>query len=299
MAWTTLAEVKRHIQAGTNTPTVISNEEMILEATTQSLLLHGKVDAESEAVKICRQIIPTSEGPLVLTSTVPQSLANPYIIPGTVVVAADALLATVYIENKDYVVNYTNGTVERCTTGSSIPSPGTIYIWYLKFSLLSRSTDYEIDNTAGAINRRVGGTIPDHATVFVDYSHSEGSVTDELIEQAIIEAEEYMALKLKGSVSTTQPDQTLKSAATYYALRAIACDQAYKTLQAERSSASDNIADIWMKLAEKYERMAIEFFSKYVNISQLNAGGILQNQATGSRARSIEVPSPSVPIRRR
>jgi hypothetical protein len=277
--------IKAHLQSSeVEIPNVIDSK-LELTGLDDCQLPNNNITGASEVVKIIRSETLLNATAL-LVGTIPVAV-TPYLVRGSIHVT-DTTGATYYVENRDFIIDYATGTIERASTGSTIPSGSTVIVWRLAYDVLIRNTDYRISYDAGTIARIAGTSIPDGATVYVDYSHGQSTITDDLIKRAIIEAEEFMSDKMSNTAAT---GEGLTMAANYYALSIIALSQAAKELKS-RSNNSDDLAKVWNTLQESYLSRAIVAFKPFANTGDLNPGGVMQNRY--SRERSISRTSPSV-----
>lgn len=274
----------------------VRNERITLTLYDASQLQHKQINENSEDIKRIATFIPhaDSKNPVTLNSNIEVTLDFQKIVWDTVVVADSLALLVIYLENIDYIIDYDNGTIRRTSVGSAIPSGGQVYVWYQPFAVLSRSSDYNIDYNAGTINRRAGTLLPDGCTIYCDYSHTQITFSDELIKELIYEMESFISPRLKAGYTLDSPDPGLKSAATNFVLYLFCLSQDLKELSIAGSSNSDDLAERWAELSDKYLTTANTLFSKYVNVSSLQFGGLVQNRWVTNRSRTMQ--SPSVPI---
>lgn len=302
--WTDLDTVKKHLQTITVPNANVENERHVLSGVVDSQMQFTNVDTGTEEVKICQIVAPYQDAlsPITLTGTVEVNLTFPEIVWESVVVASDQHLTTVFAENFDYIIDYDAGTIKRTDTGSSIPSGSTVYVWYLYFHVFTKNVDYLIDYSAGQIRRIAtgsGGTIPDGATVFIDYSHSQTTPADDLISQAITEAESWMLCRLDPNYSCTSSDQGLTDAATFFALAIINLGESQRmlALNLEESSA---ISNRHHELATRYNAMGLSSFQCFSRALALEFGGIIQNRNSGpGYDRNLQSPTVNPRYRRK
>ena len=263
MPWTNLATVRKHLQETSIAATVIENEEHVLIGENEAQLEHKSITSSSEEVKTIDLASPYTAGQKTLTGTNWTTLTHENLVPDTMVVTADEALDTVYIEGTDYVVDYELGKLKR-TAGSSIQSGGTVYVWYFYFSVHVKDTDYEIDYDSGELNRIDGGGIADTSTVYVDYTTSAGTVTDDLINQAITEAEDKILARLKDGYDASSADQGLKTGATELALSIICNAKAMDMMLKQPSDQADGAANQWRGISKRYQAQAWETLDRFL-----------------------------------
>jgi hypothetical protein len=252
--WTNSDIISKHLQDLVLNQPDISDYEMILEGIQNNPLAHQNIVDGSVTVKIQRSL-DLSFKEVTLIGTTPSSI-EPYLIKGMILVTLDTSFQTVYVENKDFIIDYTAGTIERASVNCSISSGTTVYVYYIPFDICVLNTDYGVNYVDGQIRRIVGSSIPDSATVFVDYSFSTSSSPTELIETSIIEAESYMSTFL---IDVTSEDDILQSIATYFSLSIICNSFGIKELR-YRSDNSDSLSKQWNSLATSFREKAESLF---------------------------------------
>lgn len=298
MGYTDREILKKHVQNDLPAIPNVIDETCQLELFAGTQLSHTNVDTDSERVKILRQVTPTGPISLTLAGTTPSATGATYLVRNSIMVTADISGLSPLIENKDYIVDYELGTIYRASLDSDIDDGDTVYVWFLAFTLLTSGSDYNIDYDEGTITRRAGSSIPEGATVFVDYSHSQQTVSDQLIDQAILEAEGFMEQNVDSEHPPTATDQAIKAAANYYALSIICLSQAGKELRTARDDSAD-IAKQWYSLGEKYLTLAAINFSPFLKLLELYAGGLMKNRSVTNRSQAIQSPTVTPRYRRR
>lgn len=299
MALTDIETIRKVIQAEKITIPDEINESLKLKLLEGAQLEFSNITENSETVKIIRVNTPQadSHNPITLNNQNPVDLDAQKIVPNSGVVAIDLTLTTVYIENRDYIIDYENGTVARTSIGSTIANGGQVFVWYLPFVVLTNGDDYGIDYQSGRINRRTGTTIPNEAVVYVDYNHTETSPGESLIKELIEEMEAFIEPRLKSGITLNSADKGLKAASTNYVLYSYCLAACIKELTIARRDQSDDIAKQWSALSEKYLANAKIMFGKYLAVSTQQLGGVIENRYTKNRRRIIQSPSVSRRIR--
>jgi len=298
--WTDQATVKIHIQVPpVNTPRVF-NERVELINTDYSELKHRNLDADSVVVKQVQLNAPYTEAKTVtLSGSTDFQLTFTHLSWDSVVVASDSALSTLYTEFIDYVVDYTAGTIRRTETlTSSIPDGGTVHMWYLYFNVFTEGSDYDEDLGNGRIRRTaLTSTIENESAVRVDYSHSDATPTDQLIDQAILEAEGWMEERLASEFTTSSTDQGLQSAATFLTLAIVANDMSFRESIDTRDERED-VAKRWMELAQQYWAQGLSFFGKFSRGLDRLDGGLIQKRNHGPSAKR-SITNPTITVRQR
>lgn len=255
MSWTDRSIVKTHLQDARIDSLHVEDEPATLEETAAAVLAHRLLTEDSETVKWCTLKKPTADGPIVLEDTDWSDLAHANIVPDSVLVALDETIFQVWVCEKDYIIDYEQGRIRRTET-SSIPSEIPVMVYYLYYTPFQGTTDYTIDYDAGLLTRVDGGSIPDGATVLVDYDVAAATISDALIDQAIVEAEDKILVHLSSDYGPSSPDQGLKTGATELTLAIVAEAMALEALQNELLSNAEDRAAEWLALAQKLEVQA-------------------------------------------
>ncbi len=280
MSWTNTATVRKHLQQTSAAPTEIEDEAHVLSGTDEVQLEHLSVSSGSEEVKTIDIGSPYSQGAKILTGTNWTSLTRQDLVPDTIVVTGDQALDTVYVEGTDYVVDYELGKIRR-VSGTSIPDGGTVYVWYFYFTVHIKDTDYEIDYSSGKLNRIDGGGIADSSTVYVDYSTSAGTVTDDLIGEAITEAEDKILARLKDEYSASSTDQGLKTGATELSLAIICNGKAMDMMLNLPSDEADGAACQWRQMSHRFAAQAWETLDRFLKARSWRGAQAQRNQSWG------------------
>lgn len=252
--WTTPTLVKDHLLHVFTGALHFEDEEVKLVGTTPTALQHRRLSAGSEVVKWNIGKIPI-EDTVTMTGTTPESLTYGNIVKGSVFVALHPILTTTYVEEKDYIVDYLKGTIQRTST-STIISATTVYVWYLYSTLLILTTDYTIDYETGELTRVAGWGIPDGATVLIDYDVEMSTIADALIDAAIVEAEDKILLHLSASYTIASGDQGLKTGSMELAISIITQALAIYALQFPSLTDSDQRAEEFRQLSLRFENQA-------------------------------------------
>jgi hypothetical protein len=278
MSWTTLAIVRKHLQETSAPVTAVENEAHVLTAEDPVQLGSASVTTGSEEVKSIDLGSPYSAGTIVLNATNWRRVPHDDLVHDTVVVAAEPALNTVYIEGTDYVVDYEQGRLKRAA-GSAIPDGGTVYVWYFYYTVHARDTDYTIDYDAGQLARVGSGAIADGSTVYVDYATAAGTVTDDLINQAILEAEDKILARLKEDYGTGSTDQGLVTGATELALAVVCNAQAMETIRRRPSDEADGAAAQWREISKRFEAQAWRTLDRFLKTRARRGSAAVRNES--------------------
>lgn len=299
MPLTDLETIKKLIQAEEVFIPDIRNERAALALFERSQMNHSNIVEGTEVVKIIRTAVPIKNAVNpTLTDQDAFNLVSGKIVPDTVVVADDALLTTVYVENDDYIIDYDLGTIERTNIGTTIGNGATVHVWYVPFVVLTGGSDYNFHHSEGQLNRRAGTTIPTKAMVFIDYTHAEGLPSDTLIVEMITEMESFIEPRLKPGFTLASSDEGLKTAASNYVMWGLCLALSFRELNVGGKDNSDDLAKRWQDLSKLYMGAAQQMFGKYLRTSTQQWGGMVQNRFVKDRTRKSQSPSVPVSIRR-
>jgi hypothetical protein len=217
-------------------------------------------------------------GAVTLTGTSWRSLSHANLVPDSAVVAGNLSLDTVYVEGTDYVMDYEQGKLKR-VSGTAIPDGGTVYVWYFYYTVHVKDTDYQMDYNAGKLNRTAAGAIADGSTVYVDYTTSAGTVTDDLINEAITEAEDKILARLKDEYSGSSTDQGLKTGATELSLAIICNAKAMDMMLKSPSDEADGAANQWRAMSLRYDEQAWETLDRFLKSRSRRGSVAVQNES--------------------
>jgi hypothetical protein len=255
MSFTSLSIIKKHLLSSAFGPTVVQNAEVVLADVTEVELPHHNLVEGSELVKRLADNQPRTDMGIILSGYERVSLSDIRPVKGSIVVTPTETLATIYIEEHDYQSDYIRGQIRRIP-GTMIPDNQQVIVYYENYSVFNPDTDYLLDPVRGVLRRREGGAIPDGAIVLVDYTVQAGNVTDELILQALTEADDRIEQTLASGFTLASTDQGLITGETELVLAILARDRAADVLSSRGSSDAAGRAKEWQSLATLYETKA-------------------------------------------
>jgi hypothetical protein len=280
MAWTSLEIIKKHLQDSGVVIEKVHDEVHVLVGIESVQLNHVYIKSDSEKVKTIDFTIPYADGENILYGTTWKPLDHAQIVPNTVVVASDQLLSIVYEEGVDYVMDYELGEIKRDVEGS-IPDGGIVYVWYQYYKLHTKNTDYIIDEEAGSIARIEGGGIGDGSQVWVDYKIDALTVSENLINEGITEAEGKILDRLSSDYNASSTEQGLKTGATELTLSIVARGMAAEAMRMYPSNKAAEVSKQWQTLSIRYEKQAWETLSKFLASSELRSAKVQANVSLG------------------
>ena len=277
MSFTNIDLVKKHIREHHLGATQIENVNCHLLGETPFQLPHINILLDSERVKGKEQNVPTQEN-ISFSSSDTVFLSHQELIFDTVVVAKDSSLGEIYVENIDYSIDYDNGTITRIEDGS-IPQGSEAVIWYLWFRIYTKDADYHIDYNKGQITRIVSGVIEDGQWVLVDYTVEYGLLSDEVIKNAIVEANDKILKVIDPSYSNST-DQSLVTAETYLAVSILCNIKALEVMTQNPGSTAKSLSLAWSSMSSVYRERAFDLLKRF----RKDPGGLCSPYA----ARSTE-----------
>jgi hypothetical protein len=277
MSFTNLDLVKKHILEHPLSTANMENVACHLLGETPFQLPHLDILSNSEKIKGKEQNVPTQEN-ISFSSSDTASLAHPELIPDTVVVAKDSSLGEIYVENIDYSIDYDNGEITRIPDGS-IPPGSEVVIWYLYFRIYAKDTDYRMDYSKGKITRLASGEIEDGQWVLVDYTVEFGLLIDEVIANAIVEANDKI-LKIIDPSYFNSTDQSLVTAEAYLTVSILCNIKALEVMTQNLESTAKSLSTAWSNMSSVYQERAFDLLKKF----KKDPGGLCSPYA----ARSTE-----------
>jgi hypothetical protein len=262
MSFTTRELVKQHILDHHIGSTIVNGEAIQLSASGTYQLEKRVILQGSETVKAREQNSPVQQT-LAFSGDESVSFPNSKLVPESVVVAGDSSLGHIYIENIDYQVDYDIGSIRRLQSGS-IPSDGSIVIWYLYYRIYQKGVDYDFDYQAGNIRRRSSGAIEPGQWVLVDYTAEYGSLDDGAIDNAISEANEQVSSFID-EIYRESTDRALVTAETYLAVSIICRIRAMESISPSKARTTSGAADAqsWTAISDMYRKEGYNILSRY------------------------------------
>ncbi len=250
MAYTTTQKVRQHLVTPFPLQQRVTDQPVCLQGTDYIRFYGGAVDESTVEVKSIQSHCPvrcviTLEAGATLFSSQP-------VVPGSVVVASDSSLGTVFVENVDYIIGYPEGVITS-KAGGAIAADHSLVLWYLPYRRYTCHDDYLLRVDSGQIRRANGGAIADGETVFLDYTPVHACFTDELVDYAVVMANGMIEREVDPE-RQFETDTGLEAAATFKALEIVCRAAASRELTA--LGREDSIALAWMKLADSYELKA-------------------------------------------
>ena len=270
MSFTSTTIVRKHLLGALVEARDVSVLPITLNEQSTFTLPDTNLLDSSDVIKWKITIHPSLDGPIELISDKSISLKDDHLVPATVVVTLSDGLDTIYLEERDYRIDYVKGAISRVVSGA-IPNNQLVYVFYEKYEVFTRNQDYTIDYELGNISRTQNSLIPDGATVLIDYTVSKGGIEDVLIDQAIVEANDIVLRSLATEYDVSSTDQGLQTGTTLLSLSFVARTFAAETLTSNRSADAYNRAREWQRLSELWETKAWAALGPFLDPSQLRS----------------------------
>jgi hypothetical protein len=270
MSFTSITVVRKHLLGALVAARDVNALPITLVGENELALPDINLVESSDVVKWKYTVHPCVDGPLALVGDKTIAIKDHHLVPGTAVVTIDDGLSTIYFEEKDFRIDYINGTIARLVSGT-IPDNQPVYVYYEKYELFTRGSDYDIDYESGLIERLHNSAIPDSATVLIDYTVSKGGITDDAIDQAIVEASDIVVRSLAPEYTSSSTDQGLKTGTTLLTLSIVAQAFAADVLSSNRASDAYTRSREWQNLSKLWETKAWETLGPFLDHSQLRS----------------------------
>ncbi len=246
MSYTNTDLVRRHLVERYPVQSQVINQAVVMAGDDEIVFYGGPIEESSLVVKSVRDRTPSRVIKVIEAGSTVIS-AGP-VVSGSVTVASDSSLGTIYTENEDYVVDPSTAML-RLKSSGRLEAGMTVVIWYLAFVVYRKGVDYSVDAAKGTIHRLLGGEIASSEQVYLDYRPVYSSLDDDLLQAAVTEANGLIERAVDPD-KQFGADPVLQMAASCRALEII-CHTAV-TRDLSSSLSNDRTASVWMKLADHY-----------------------------------------------
>jgi hypothetical protein len=156
-----------------------------------------------------------------------------------------------------------------------------VVIWYLYFRIYTKDTDYKIDYVKGQIKRVASGEVEDSQWVLVDYTVEFALLREEVIENAIKEANDQIINYIDSSYANST-DQSLVTAETYLAVSILCNIKAMEVMTQNVATGTGwqahSLSLAWSKMSNAYREQAYELLKRF----KKNPGGLCSPYAAKS-----------------
>ncbi len=256
MSYTSVETVRRYLTDRAIPGPVVIDQRLVLRGFELVEFCNGSVEADSLVVKSVRQTRPSRAEVALSGGSAP--IGSGPIVSGSVVVATDSSLRTVYAENVDYIVDYTAGRMNLKAGGAIVPS-AVVTVWFQPFAVLAEGDDYSLHGDIGCIRRLADGSIADGETVWLDYEARQASFDEDLVASAVAEANGTIENEIDPS-GDFGADPRLQAAATARALAIIGRAAAMRALTLH---GDEGTAAAWLKLVDSFTARSDEHLTRF------------------------------------
>ncbi|MBU8934041.1 MAG: hypothetical protein KOO62_08530 [candidate division Zixibacteria bacterium] len=246
MSYTNVQLVSHHLATAFPVYGAVRDQPVVLDTDEYVSFFSGAVEESSLRVKSVQSVSPERVSITLASGT--NSLTAGPLKRGSIVVASDSSLGTVFVENVDYVVDYGSGDLFIKTDGALSVSDSVV-VWYIPFVTYVTGSDFQVRARLGQLRRLSGGNIAAGETMFLDYEPVYQSHNEEILNSAVLEANGQIEREVDPS-GAFGADPVLQAAATYRALAIVCHASAARELSSMRGE--DRSAVAWIKLAEVF-----------------------------------------------
>lgn len=257
MSYTNVELIRHHLVSAFPTAEQVVNQALYFKSDDYLPFFNGAIDGSLLKVKALKSN-SLSRTNITLDSS-PVSVSASPVVPGSVVAASDSSMGTLYVENLDYAIDYSVGTI-AVKSGGSLSAGQTVTVWYQKFALYTEGIDYQVKADSGEIKRVASGDVTDGETVYLDYSPIYASFNEDVLNNAVAEANSLVEQEVDPD-GQFGADRTLQAAATQRALAIICRTAAARELSSRRGE--DRTALAWMKLSEQYASGSEQLLNRF------------------------------------
>lgn len=250
MSYTNVELVKGYLVDSFPRQDAIYDQPVVINSSDAISFFSGAVDDATVKVKSVQSNILTRITLILDSSTT--SITASRIVPGSVVAATDSSMGKLYIENADFVIDYSLGDL-TIKSGGELSTGMTVTVWYQTYYTYIAATDYSIDADNGEIRRLASGNIALGEVVYIDYNPVGKTYNEAVITNAVIMANGLVEREVDPS-GDFGADPTLAASATFRALEIICESSAVRDLS--RLNGQQNTTSGWLKLAEMFAARA-------------------------------------------
>ena len=261
MSFTSPELVRAHLSGLRSGDITLTDTPVVLNGTQFAILPHSGLVENATVVKALRSQDPHKENHSLTTDWL--ALTYGRLVPGSVLMATDESLTTIYTENIDYLVDTEAGRIRRIA-GGGIGDGAAVVVWYDHFHVYTSGDDYTLDPSQGRLARTSAGAIAEGQTVLVDYIVSSGVISDDVMEQAIAEVSDAV-LSLIDARYHEQPLPGVVIGETHWTVASVCRIRAAALLVEAPANASgaQAAARTWLELADRYEQSGRERLARF------------------------------------
>jgi hypothetical protein len=257
VSYTNTDLVQSYLVESTPQPGRLRDQRLTLPGDDYICFFSGSVDESDVVVKSIQSNALTRISCLLtdgfcLLSSLP-------LVAGSVVVASDSSLGTVYTENVDFIIDYPDGKLLVKTTGN-LQCGQTVCVWYKAYTLYQAGMDFQLRADRGEIRRLASGSIASGEEIYLDCTPISNVYNETIISNAVAMANGMVEKEVDPGRSFGA-DPTLQAAATFRALEIICRTSAVRVLSCAGGQ-NGHSAD-WIKLAESFGKRAEQLLKDF------------------------------------
>jgi hypothetical protein len=204
------------------------------------------------------------------------TLPNVQIVPDTIAVIDSVHIKTIYVEGKDFLVDYELGRIRRVAE-SDINDDSDVLVYYQLYNVFVENEDFTVDNGSGIVTRISSGRIWYNETIWVDYSISSAGASDELLSAALESAHAQIVTRLAPPYTGTSNDALLAKGECELTCAIAARAMAGMPLSLSVDASSDDRALAWLKIADNYEQLAWKTLQPFLVVPRRLGGYAVKN----------------------
>jgi hypothetical protein len=250
MSYTDAEQIRLHLVSPFPIQEYVCDQPVRLPGTSYAKIYGGAIDESTVIVKSIRSHQPVRTAVTLVSGATPFS-SGP-VVPGSVVVASDSSLGTIYTENVDYTIAGADGSITPLDDGA-LAEGDTVTIWYIAYTVHTIEQDYALRAARGEIKRLASGNIAAGVTVHLDYQPLVLLFDDDLVNHAVALANSTVETELDPE-RQFEGDPNLSASATHRALEIVCRAAASRELAARRDDESPALA--WLKIADHHATRA-------------------------------------------
>mgnify|MGYP001598506400 CR=1 FL=1 len=257
MLYTSVEKVKQHLVSVFPIQERVLDHSTVLTGIDFVTFFGGAIDDATLVVKSVKSNdLKRAAITLGISAT---ALPDSLLIRGTVVVASNSSLGIIFVENQDYIIDYSAGTIS-IKSGGTLTAGQLVSIWYGNYVRYNNGSDFVASAFDGRIRRTPNSGIASGETVCLDYSPIIDTYNDVMIQNAVDESNSLIE-KTIDPYQQFGIEPLIQIAATYRAVETVSRASAARELSSQRGEY--NVALAWLKLADEYARRADELIASF------------------------------------
>ncbi len=256
MSYTTVELVRHYLQPAIPVRDRTIDHLVKLSGTAEITFYSGAIATNSVLVKSVQSSSLSKK--IMVLETGSNFVTSLPIEHTSVVVASNSSLSTIFVANRDYIIQYDKGTID-IKNGGNLSVGDEITIWYQPYALYVEGQDYRINYADGSVARIATGAIANEESVLIDFTPLFTVYTDDLLNNAVVLANGLIE-KWVDPHNIFGADSLLQMSATCQAVAIICRTSAVRELS---SRGNDRTAEAWIKLADLYSTKTEDYLKSF------------------------------------